>query len=99
MRNILYILILISSLVSCLHNHPKKDVALEAPPIDTVAMDTCGEPVIQEVVEWMNQGKFTPEEAAYWDSMANEGCLFIRGAERHLDTIINHMHIVFIPEL
>ena len=65
---------------------------------DTSVNDSIHEPVIQEVIEWMNQGKFTSEEVAYWDSMGNEGCLFIRDAERYLDTIINHMHIVSIPE-
>ena len=54
---------------------------------------------VAEVVEWLNEDTFSVEAAAEWDSMnANGGYLPIRGAERYLDTIINHYHVVFIPE-
>ena len=40
------------------------------------------------------------EETAYWDSMNEQGeYLLVRGAERDLDTIVNHLHMVFITEL
>ena len=42
---------------------------------------------------------FTAEEAAHWDSMNARGAgLLIRGAERNLDTIVNHYHFIFITE-
>jgi len=55
--------------------------------------------VIDDTIEWLSTGAFTEEEAAHWDSMnAEGGYLLIRGSERHLDTIINHTHVVFITE-
>ena len=55
--------------------------------------------VIDDTIEWLSTGTFTEEEAAHWDSMnAEGGSLLIRGAERDLDTIVNHVHIVFITE-
>lgn len=54
---------------------------------------------VAEVVEWLNEDTFSAEAAAEWDSAgANGGYLPIRCAERYLDTIINHYHVVFIPE-
>ena len=54
---------------------------------------------VAEVVEWLNEDTFSVEAAAEWDSAnADGGYLPIRCAERYLDTIINHYHVVFIPE-
>ena len=39
------------------------------------------------------------EEIKWWDDAnANGGYLLIRGSERHLDTIVNHVHILFITD-
>ena len=39
------------------------------------------------------------EEEAKWDSLNNKGeYLLVRGAERNLDTIVNHMHFIFTTE-
>lgn len=55
------------------------------------------EPVIKSVCRELMSDTLTPEEAAHWDSLNADGSrfLFIRRAERDLDTIINHYHVVF----
>ena len=64
---------------------------------DSLSTDTLS--TIEFMCMDANSQTFTPEEAAHWDSMnANGGFLLIRGAERYLDTIVNHYHFIFIPE-
>ena len=70
---------------------------LSADSVDVVA-DSDTMSVIESICESFND-TLTPEEAARWDSMnANGGGLLIRGAERNLDTIVNHTHIIFITD-
>ena len=55
--------------------------------------------VIEETCKLFEEIQYTPEEAAHWDSLNAEGQhLIIRGAERELDTTVNHTRIVFITE-
>ena len=55
------------------------------------------EPVIENTCRELMSDTLTPEEAARWDSMHTDDSRFllIRGAERDLDTVINHYHVVF----
>ena len=54
---------------------------------------------VDSIIEYFASDSLTIEEAAEWDSMnADGGFLQIRDASRYLDTIVNHRHIVFIPE-
>lgn len=55
--------------------------------------------IIDDVIRFYAGDTLTPEEAAHWDSMnADGGYLLIRGAERYLDTVVNHLHFIFITE-
>ena len=46
-----------------------------------------------------SQRELPEQVAAEWDSMnAAGGYLLIRGAERNLDTLVNHTHLIFITE-
>ena len=55
--------------------------------------------VVESMCRDAMRDTFTAEEAAHWDSMnAEGGYLLIRGAERNLDTIVNHYHFKFITE-
>lgn len=58
------------------------------------------EPIIERMCQDAADDILTQEEIAYWDSMnATEGgYLLIRGAERKLDTIVNHLHLKFITD-
>lgn len=57
------------------------------------------ESVIESMCKDAMRDTFTAEEAAHWDSMNARGIgLLIRGAERNLDTIVNHYHFIFITE-
>ena len=55
------------------------------------------EPVIERTCMELMSDTLTLEEAAHWDSLNADGSRFllIRRAERDLDTIINHYHVVF----
>ena len=76
-----------------------KQSAKETPASDMEVSSQVHEPVIEEVCRDAASDVLTPEEIAHWDSMnANGGRLLIRGAERNLDTIVNHLRIVFITE-
>ena len=94
MKRILILLIAIASIVGC-----TKQSAHEAPASDMEVSSQVHEPVIEEMCRDAADDVLTPEEIAHWDSMnANGGRLLIRGAERNLDTIVNHLHIVFTTE-
>lgn len=56
--------------------------------------------VIERMCHEFASDTLTPEEAAHWDSMntTQGGYLLIRGAERNLDTIVNHVHLIFTTE-
>ena len=57
------------------------------------------ESVIDLMCHTVEDDVLTPEEIEYLDSVNAEGTgLIIRGAERNLDTIVNHTHLVFITE-
>lgn len=76
-----------------------KQSAQEVPVSDMEVSGQVHEPVIEEVCRDAASDVLTPEEIAHWDSMnANGGRLLIRGAERNLDTIVNHLRIVFITD-
>lgn len=76
-----------------------KQSAQDAPASNMEVSSLVHEPVIEEVCRDAASDVLTPEEIAHWDSMnANGGRLLIRGAERNLDTIVNHLRIVFITE-
>lgn len=54
---------------------------------------------IEETCWDLENDYYTPEEAAEMDSMNKTGgFLLIRGAERYLDTIVNHTRVVFITQ-
>lgn len=60
-----------------------------------------GEGTIKEVCDEVNTWEMSPEVAAHFDSMNAVnygGGYFIRGAERNLDTIVNHVKIVFMTK-
>lgn len=71
-------------------------------PVDTSRYITT----IQEIVDWANSQEWTEEEIAHLDSM-NEAYRDapvvigypVRGAERNLDTIVNHLRIHFMTKL
>lgn len=55
--------------------------------------------VIEQACKEVSSDTLKPEEIMYWDSLNAEGeYLFIRGAERNLDTIVNHTHLIFTTE-
>ena len=55
--------------------------------------------VIEDVCKDFSQDVLTSEEITHWDSMnAEGGYLLIRGAERNLDTTVNHLHLIFTTE-
>lgn len=55
--------------------------------------------IIEDVIKSYAADILTPEEAAHWDSMnAEGGYMLVRGAERYLDTVVNHLHFIFITE-
>ena len=55
--------------------------------------------VIEETCRGYASLYFSPEEAAHMDSMNEDGgYLLVRGAERYLDTIVNHVHLIFVTE-
>lgn len=54
---------------------------------------------IENICQEVNSTALTSEEIAHWDSLIADGeCLLVRGAERNLDTIVNHLHLIFITE-
>lgn len=56
--------------------------------------------VIETMCEEFASDTLTSEESAHWDSLniTQGGYLLIRGAERDLDTIVNHIHLKFRTE-
>lgn len=57
------------------------------------------EPVIDFMCKDAAEDKLTQEEIEWWDSAnADGGYMLVRGAERNLDTIVNHLHMIFITE-
>ena len=60
------------------------------PPTETSTID--------EMIEWANNQEWTEEEIAHFDSLNENYALLIRGAERELDTIINHYHFCFTTD-
>ena len=65
----------------------------------TQTNNKANDSVIEAVIKSYAYDSLSPEEAAHWDSMnADGGYMLVRGAERHLDTIVNHLHIISITE-
>ena len=57
------------------------------------------EPVIEYMCKDAADDELTDGEIKHWDEMNEDGgYLLVRGAERELDTIVNHMHFIFITE-
>ena len=57
------------------------------------------EPVIDYMCKDASEDVLTPEEIEWWDERnAEGGTLIVRGAERELDTIVNHSHMKFITD-
>ena len=57
------------------------------------------EPVIDYMCKDASEDVLTPEEIEWWDEMNASGAtLIVRGAERELDTTVNHMHFKFITD-
>ena len=93
MRKILYLVFFVC-VVGCFTS-PKKDLNTFADNnitgYDTVYVD-------EFIKDYILTDTFTPEDAAHFDSMNATGAgLYIRSAERSLDTIVNHYHLIFIP--
>ena len=75
------------------------DIRSEPENDDEYVCDDESSSVIDKVCKQFEGDYLTMDEIAHWDSMnAEGGSLLIRGAERDLDTIVNHVHIVFITE-
>lgn len=57
------------------------------------------DPVIERMCRDAASDSLSHEEKAKWDSLNNKGeYLLVRGAERNLDTIVNHLHLIFTTE-
>lgn len=65
---------------------------------EAVVIEEDTGPVIEEECKHYANLYLTPEEAAHLDSMNEYAGVFVRGAERDLDTIVNHFHLIFIKE-
>ena len=113
MRGFIFILLVLLSYTGCKRHQANPKETEDSIKIELVKEDFSprptpelitgkrlkSEPVISETCNDFAYMTYTPEEAAHWDSMnADGGYLLIRGAERVLDTIVNHIHIVFITE-
>ena len=100
MKRTIYVILAITTLLislgACTNNANNNEFQDKEHEVDKAiwGKDTV---TVAEVVEWLNEDTFSVEAAAEWDS-ANGDYLPIRCAERYLDTIINHYHVVFIPE-
>ena len=91
MKKLVIVLVLSISIIGCSGN--------KTPQSDTEDSVTVSEPVIEKMCKEFSEDKLTPEEIAKWDSMNDEGgYLLIRGAERNLDTVVNHIRLIFITE-
>ena len=91
MKKLVLTLMLISSIIGCSGNKTSQN-NIE----DSISIP---EPVIEKMCKEFSEDVFTPEERAKWDSMNNDGgYLLIRGAERNLDTIVNHIRLIFVTE-
>jgi hypothetical protein len=91
MKKLVVILILSISMIGCSGNKTSQS--------NTEDSVTVSEPVIEKMCKEFSKDKLTPEEIAKWDSMnADGGYLLIRGAERNLDTVVNHIRLIFITE-
>lgn len=63
---------------------------------DTVEIKDTDTVRIQDIVDWCNSDTLTVKEAQHLDSLNRVGQgLPVKCAERDLDTIINHYHIIF----
>lgn len=92
-----YILVLILVIGVCCCNNRADNKSTVGVEKDSVEKDTLS------TIEFMCQDamkmEMTKEDALYFDSMNAKGVgMYVRGAERYLDTIVNHIHMVFIPE-
>jgi hypothetical protein len=55
--------------------------------------------VIERVCNDAASDSLSLEEIAKWDSLNSKGeYLLVRGAERNLDTVVNHLHLIFTTE-
>ena len=88
------------SIVRSIYNHSKENpdkIAIIAS--DMEVSSQVREPVIEEMCRDAADDVLTPEEIEWWDSMNASGAtLIVRGAERELDTTVNHMHYKFITD-
>ena len=89
MKQIILIAVLFL-LIGC--NNTKKQIFQS----ETSVINNTDTVTIQEIVDWCNSTEWTAEEAQHMDSLNKEGQgLPVKCAERDLDTIINHYHIIF----
>lgn len=64
----------------------------------------CSDPqdsisTIEFMCKETEEEKLSQEQIEWFDEMNEEGgYMLVRGAERNLDTIVNHLHMVFITE-
>lgn len=91
MKGLLYSIVVTSLFIlGCSQNIPKDETEVTEDSINSVIEFMCKE---------AEKDILTPEEAEEWDSMnANGGYMLVRGAERYCDTIVNHLHMIFITE-
>ena len=103
MKKILIPIIALLLLVAC-NNGNRVENSLDIDSMtDTIMHDDSlrydGKSVIDFMCDEFAYDELTPEEIARWDSMnANGGGQFMRGAERYLDTIVKHIHLILLPE-
>ena len=92
MKKIISIILVIHLLVIVGCNSQKRQIPKEYSFETSAINDTV---TIQEIVEWCNSTEWTIEEAQHMDSLNEKYGLPVLCAERNLDTIINHYHIIF----
>lgn len=92
MKQIIYIIVTLLLIAGC--NSQRKQIPTEQlseTPIDTVMIQEIDS--IKYTVDFLNSLEWTEEEIAHLDSLENN--LVCKNAERDLDTIINHIKVIF----
>lgn len=97
MKKIIPITIVILILGFVLSHESEWKTGKESKTQDTLDYDRVT--TIQEIVEWAEQTQWSEEEAERLDSMNALGHSYlVRGSERNLDTIVNHLQITYTTD-
>ena len=104
MKKILVLILLTTTLLGCKKQQSSQTVSMtNEEQQDTIVIDPYvpldGESTIDYMCRIESNVQLTLEEAAHWDSLNSDGgYLLVRGAERDLDTIVNHIRMIFTTE-